>query len=77
MQESVSESVLSAYLNSIKLYPYLNVCVNNPCDSKLLHMVMEGGKKILASRSNRMNQSLPTFEQIIAKYRDDNCKRDL
>lgn len=37
VQESVSESVLSAYFYSIKWYHDLNVCVNNPWNSKLLH----------------------------------------
>lgn len=46
VQESVSELVLKEYVYSLKWYHELNECVNNVCDSKLLHVVMEGGKRI-------------------------------
>lgn len=61
MQKSVSESELLAYFYSIKWYHDLNVCVNNPCNSKPLHMVIEGGKKILSKRSKRGNRILTKF----------------
>lgn len=78
VQEPVSESVLLAYFYSIKWYHDLNVCVNNPCGSKLLHMVMEGGKRIRCKPIQKKELITPEIlEQIITKYGNDNCKRDL
>lgn len=56
----------------------LNICVNNLCNSKLLHMVMEGGTRTLSKPIQKKEPITPEIlEQIIAKYGNDNCKRDL
>ncbi|XP_062610611.1 integrase/recombinase xerD homolog, partial [Saccostrea cucullata] len=77
VQQSVSESVLSAYFYSIKWFHDFNVCIN-PCDTKILHMVMEGGKRILSKPIQKKEPITPEIlEQIINKYGDDSRKNDL
>ncbi|XP_061194378.1 integrase/recombinase xerD homolog [Saccostrea echinata] len=77
VQQSVSESVLSAYFYSIKWFHDFNVCVN-PCDTKILHMVMEGGKRILCKPIQKKEPITPEIlEQIINKYGDGSRKSDL
>ncbi|XP_052090178.1 uncharacterized protein LOC127726763 [Mytilus californianus] len=46
VQQSVSESVLLAHFYSIKWYHDFNL-VYNPCEDKLIQMMIEGAKKIL------------------------------
>ncbi|XP_056016259.1 uncharacterized protein LOC125658242 [Ostrea edulis] len=77
VQQSVSESVLSTYFYSIKWYHDCNMC-SNPCDQKILHMLMEGGKRILSKPIQKKDPITPEIlEQIISKYGNDSCKNDL
>ena len=46
VQQSVSESVLLAHFYSIKWFHDFYL-LENPCDNKLIHMMIEGSKRIL------------------------------
>ena len=77
VQQSVSESVLFAYFYSIKWYHDLNIC-ENPCDSKILHMLMEGGKRILSKSIKKKEPITPEIlEKIINKYGQDQSEHNL
>lgn len=52
------------------MYHELNECVNNVCDSRLLHVVMEGGKRILSKSIQKKELLTPeTLEQNTAIWK--------
>lgn len=48
IQQGVSEAVLRSSFYSIKWYHDLHCARSNPCDDRVIHTLLEGGKRILA-----------------------------
>ena len=63
VQQSVSESVLSTYFYSISWHHDCNMC-SNPCNEKILHMIMEGGKRILSKPIQKKEPITPEILEI-------------
>ncbi|KAK3090957.1 hypothetical protein FSP39_011926, partial [Pinctada imbricata] len=77
VQKSVSESVLSTNFYSIKWHHDISLCAN-PCDSKILHLLMEGGKRILSKPINKKEPITPEIlKKIVEKYGQDANKNNL
>lgn len=77
VQQAVSDSVLSAYFYSIKWNHDANICTN-PCETKILQLIMEGGKRILCKPVQKKEPITPEIlEKLVNKYGNDNVKNDL
>ena len=58
MQDSVSVSVLQAHVYSIKWYHDFSLCTN-PCDSKMITLLLEGAKRILSKPVSKKEPITP------------------
>ena len=66
VQQSVSESVLLAHFYSVKWYHDFNL-LQNPCEDRLIQMMMEGSKRILGRPVVKKEPIMPIHLQRIVE----------
>lgn len=77
IQGGVSESVLLAYFHSIKWFHDVH-CSYNPCDEKLIHMLIQGGRRMLAKPVQKKEPiTVEILKNIHNSFGLDKNKHDL